>query len=354
MKQLIFITMLAIASTGGFAQQYSRQIPADHADIRYTGRFSFKNKKAPCMVYFGSQIDASFTGTSIAMKAKPGSGYFMVSIDNDNPLKYNFSDKDSVITLVKGLKSGIHHCKIMLAYEGYQRRPEFRGFVLDHGARLLPFTDMNRLKLEFIGNSITCGYGIEARDKNIHFSDSTENHYYTYAAIATRELHAQSMVVARSGIGVYRNYNGSKEGDKDVMPRWYDYTLLYDSTEVWNSKRYTPDIVCINLGTNDLSTPNYDIQRYKNSYKTFVQHIRHVYPKAKIVMLTGSMLNGQPLKEQKLVLDEIRQELGDELIYRFDFTPMDGSLGYGADYHPSMLQARKMGAELVEFINTIR
>lgn len=354
MKKMIIAALLLTMSITGYAKQYKKLIAADNPNIQYTGRFSFKNKKAPCMVYPGSQIETSFSGSYIGMMAKPGSGYFMVTIDNDNPIKIYFSAKDSVRTLVRGLNNGKHNCKVMLAYEGYQTRPEFRGFLIDRDAKLLPTPNTKRLKLEFIGNSITCGYGIEARDKMIHYSDSTENHYYTYAATAARELNAESMVVARSGIGVYRNYNGPKSGDKDIMPRWYDYTLLYDSTEVWNSKRYTPDIVCVNLGTNDLSTDNYDITLYKNSYMAFMKHLRSIYPKAKIVMLTGCMLSGSPLKQQKQALDAVKEELGDKLFYRFDFTPANGSLGYGADYHPSMLQARKMATELVGFINSIR
>lgn len=354
MKKLLFVMMLAVASINCVAQQPGKVVSADNANIHYTGRFNFKNKKAPRMVYPGSTIETNFTGTSIRMKAKPNSGYFMVTIDNDNPIKVNFAKNDSVMTLIKGLKKGNHNCKVMLAYEGYIRRPEFRGFIIDRGASILPYVNRYKLKMEFIGNSITCGYGIEASSKLMHFSDSTENHYYTYAGITARRLDAESMVVARSGIGAYHNYNGPKAGDKDIMPRWYDYTLLYDSSELWNSKRYTPDIVCVNLGTNDLSTPNYDLQLFKSHYMGFMKHLRAIYPKAKIVMLTGSMLNGKPLMDQKKVLDEIKTELGDSGFYRFDFTPMNGSLGYGADYHPSMLQARKMADELVPFINRIR
>ncbi|WP_155951777.1 hypothetical protein [Segatella paludivivens] len=40
----------------------------------------------------------------------------------------------------------------------------------------------------------------------MHFSDSNENHYYTYAGIAVHRLNAESMAVARWDIGTYRNY----------------------------------------------------------------------------------------------------------------------------------------------------
>ena len=73
-------------------------------------------------------------------------------------------------------------------------------------------------------------------------------------------------------------------------------------------------------------------------------------------MITGSMLQGEPLKDQKQALDEIYKELhasGYKALYRFDFTTQDGTLGYGADYHPSIQQHRKMANELIPFIRQI-
>jgi lysophospholipase L1-like esterase len=140
------------------------------------------------------------------------------------------------------------------------------------------------------------------------------------------------------------------------MPRWYDYTLLYDSTERWNPTRFIPDVICINLGTNDLSTNNYDINHYKSNYRLFLKHLRSIYPKAKIVMLTGSMMNGKELNDAQRVLNELLTESkskGDKNIYRFDFTPIDKTLGYGADYHPSILQHAEMGGELTAYLKSI-
>jgi hypothetical protein len=65
---------------------------------------------------------------------------------------------------------------------------------------------------------------------------------------------------------------------------------------------------------------------------------------------------GAGLEELRAILDRIALDLknsGDNNIYRFDFAPHDGSLGYGADWHPSASQQKKMSSELVPFISSI-
>ena len=44
---------------------------------------------------------------------------------------------------------------------------------------------------------------------------------------------------------------------------------------------------------------------------------------------------------------------GDENVFRFDMSPHDGTLGIGADYHPSLRQSNKMADELTAFLRKI-
>ena len=325
--------------------------------IQYVGRVSFTHPESPCFTYPGVQIRAAFEGTSLRMVAKPNSGYFMVKIDEAEPFKVAFnSPKDSVVTLATALAKGTHTVSVMNVLEAYERRAEFRGFLLDEGCQLATPPALPTRKIEFIGNSITCGYGVEALSGKIRFSEETENHYYTYAAIAARELQAQHYVTARSGIGIYRNYNGPKAGNPDCMPALYLQTLFGDSTEVWDVQRYQPDLVCVNLGTNDCSTQGYDPALLKAAYVRFGQRLRALYPAAKIVWLCGSMLDGEPLKLVERTLDEVAAEAnaaGDKEVYRFNFSPQNGDLGYGADFHPSIGQQRRMADELIPFLRQL-
>lgn len=140
------------------------------------------------------------------------------------------------------------------------------------------------------------------------------------------------------------------------MPSQYEYTLYDDKSETWDFSRYTPDVVCINLGTNDLSTNNYDVKRLKQGYKSFLCMVRSHNPNAKIVYLCGSMLNGKELEIAKKLLNEVVAEAnksGDTNVFRFDFTPQNGDLQYGADWHPSRWQHEKMAGELTAFLRTL-
>lgn len=332
-------------------------ITPDNPYIQYIGRVNHRHRQIVEFDYPGVTIQTAFEGTSLKMYAKPMSGFFMVTIDQAEPFKVSFnSPVDSIVTLATALKDTIHTVSIMNCIEAYQRHPEFKGFLLDPGKGVVASTPLPQRKIEFIGNSITCGYGIESTSANDPFADETENHYYTYAAITARNLHAQHYTIARSGIGIYRNYNGPREGNPDCMPACYDQTLFGDTTQTWDFTQYTPDVVCINLGTNDVSTPGYDPQRLYQAYADFIATVRHNYPQAKIVLLTGCMLSGHPLSIVQKALDRITREChraGDQEVYRFDMTPQTGNLGYGAGWHPSLQQHRRMADELTPFLREL-
>lgn len=363
MKDILSIVMLILAlfgSTNASAQTLTprgNRISATDSSIQYIGRVSMKNPERPMFTFPGVQIRSGFTGTSLRMVAKPQSGYFMVQIDNCEPYKVSFcADNDSIVTLATALHRGEHQVQLMYVTEGYDRRAEFRGFIVDNGSSLRPAPALSERRIEFIGNSITCGYGVESTECNAPFLDATCNHYYTYAARTARALEAQHVVVARSGIGVYRNYDGPRNGDKINMNTEYSHTLLYDTTEQWDFSRYTPQVVCINLGTNDTSTTGADPKLLKKGYVDLLRQVRTAYPSAKIVLLCGPMMSGDTLTLVTTTLDKVAEEAqkaGDNGVYRFNFAPQHGGLGYGASWHPSYWQHEKMAGELVPFLRTL-
>lgn len=333
-------------------------IKPTNPDIQYVGRICFDNPERPRFTFPGTQINACFTGTSLKLWVKPKSGYFMAQIDQAAPFKVAvMGERDSVITLATALPQGSHQLRLMYVVEGYELKPDFRGLILDEGARLLPPPALPQRTIEFIGNSITCGYGNESVMAPDPFEYETENHYLTYAQLTCRALDAYAHVVARSGIGVYRSYGGPKEGTPDnVMTTEYEYTNLYDHSERWDFNRFQPQLVCINLGTNDLSTNNYDTTLLKAAYQRFLKQVRSHNPKAKIVFLCGSMLNGKELDIARNILNEVTEEAhkkGDKEVYRFDFTPQRGDLGFGASWHPSLKQHEKMAAELTTYLRKL-
>ena len=343
-------------------------IPPADPHIQYVGRISFANPERPAWNFPGIQIMAAFEGTSLRMMAKPQSGYFMAQIDEAEPFKVAFrGERDSLVTLATALPEGRHFVHLMYIIEGYEFFPEFWGFVLDEGCHLVEAPAFPSRKIEFIGNSITCGYGNEGLNKFEHFDYATENHYYSYASIAARQLEAQHWVVARSGIGAYRNYDGPKTGNPEsCMLVQYEYTGYAWGPELrqqypflaekWDFSRYQPDVVCINLGTNDLSTPNFDLKLLKASYQQLLKMVRQHNPDSKIVMLIGPMLYNEELEIAVKLLDEIAAEAqaaGDKEVYRFNFPHIDGEAFLGNDWHPNIYQDQKMADELTAYLRQL-
>lgn len=389
MKKMNLLLMAIMLSAAAFAGngKTSTTLPvegevvkASHPMILYMGRVSFgKNPDVASFNFPGTTIEANFQGASLKMMCRPMTGYFMAQVDGSEPFKVGFNaERDSVVTLATALPKGVHHVKVMYVIEGLFRNPEFRGFVLDKGCKLVEAPALSERKIEFIGNSITCGYGVESIEMSDPFEDETENHWLTYANIVSDSLKAQHTSISRSGIGVYRNYDGPKTGSAENMPWQYEYTLFNKHDEKWDFAKYQPQLVCINLGTNDLSTDNYDIQLYEKNYRMFLTTVRSKYPDAKIVLLTGPMLGKKESSEQRAALDRIcadanksgftlvnktvvdkkgkikkAKKLGDKEIYRFDFTFQKGDLGYGASWHPSKLQHQKMAKELLPFLKNL-
>ena len=352
MKKYLVIALMAIATSA--CADDNVVSPAD-PHIQYVGRISFENPERLKFSYPGTQFNAAFNGTTLRMKCKPGSGYFMAQIDEAEPFKIAFrGERDSVVTLCTALPAGRHTARIMYCIEGYEYLPEFWGFITD--GQLVDMDPLPAKKVEFIGNSITCGYGNEG-GLGQSFLFETENHYYGYAQLTMRNLGAVASIIARSGIGAYRNYGGPKTGSPGYnMPSQYEYTLYNNQTERWDFSRWQPEVICINLGTNDLSTEPYDTDLLKQGYKTLLRQVRSHYPKAKVVFLCGSMLNGKILDICKQILNEVTDEAhksGDKQVYRFDFTPINGSLGYGTDWHPSLERHKKMAEELTPFLRQL-
>ena len=356
MNRIVISLLLLVAAFQAEAQEYN-YVRAHDARFAYVGRVSVSSNGTASWTYPGMQIHCTFEGTQVLMKTKPGSGFFMIELDDREPFKVESEQEgDSLVMIAEGLDDRMHRLTIMYCMEGLLRKPVFYGLYLDPGRTLGQRPVLPERKIEFIGNSITCGYGIEGDGSEKRFSYSQQNIYYTYEAITSRALNAQCQVVARSGIGIYRNNNGNVRGDRMVLPALYPYTQFGMGGERWDFSRYQPDVVCVNLGTNDTTNPRYEVSLLTAAYIKFLKTLRGHYPHAKIVLLTGTMLSGTRLADVKRAEDEAMRDAhqrGDREVYRFDFTPADGTYGYGTHKHPSKRQHAHMAEELIPFLRSI-
>lgn len=231
------------------------------------------------------------------------------------------------------------------------------------GSAIKPTPNKDKL-IEFIGDSITCGYGVDDPDKNHHFSTKTEDVTKAYGYVTAQKLNADYSMVSFSGYGIISGYSGDgKKVAAQILPPLYDKlgtTWTSNGTfapayEEWDFSKRQPDVVVINLGTNDDSytKDNTELQEeYCTAYTEFLKQVREKNPNAKILCVFGVMGDRLFPYVQKAV-DNYTSETGDSNISALKLDPQSPRDGYGADWHPSEVTHGKVADKVAEEINKI-
>jgi len=352
MKGFLFAIAL-IYSTICFASSVDT-IPANNSFIEYTGRIDFSNLLAPKFSYSGVSVRASFQGTSISILLNDEGSSNEYNVIVDNVIKrIKVSKGLTLYPIVSGLADTVHEIEIFRLTELTFGKTTFNGFIVDKGKNLVAISNQRLQVIEYIGNSITCGYGNEGSLGGT-FGPTTENHYLTYAAINSRNFNARHLAVCRSGIGIYRNYGDLITGSTDCMTNDYSRIFLYDSNPIYNFQ-LKPDLICIDLGTNDFSTTGGDSARYVNKYFSFIDSLQLKNKQTDILVLLGPMLSDPDLSNVrrylKFIVDSVNKKKSGKL-YFFEMSQQSGAIGI--DYHPTVAQHKKNGLELTEFIKSIK
>ncbi len=267
-------------------------VEADNPNFLYTGRIDFSNPKAPVMYWPGAYIQAHFEGPvlKIILDDKTGGSYYNVFIDGDfeHPVVIDCQPGQHEYTVPLQLADDVHTLMIFRRTEASTGPTKFLGLVLKDGKTLVEPPARPQRRIEFYGNSITCGMGNEADDDAPDDNMAEENNFLTYAAITARNLGAEYSCIAKSGIGILISWFDL------VMPDYYYRLDPDDPNSRWDFSQYTPDVVVVNLFQNDSwlidrLDPVPDSTAIVAAYVDFVRKIRAEYADALIVCSLGSM-----------------------------------------------------------------
>ena len=220
-------------------------------------------------------------------------------------------------------------------------------------------------RIEFIGDSITCGYGIDDEDPLHHFHTSTEDVTRAYAYKTAQLLGADYSMFSISGYGIISGYTEGDRRPDQTIPQYYESMgFSYGSfggkksqSLGWDFSSFTPDIVVINLGTNDDSYCKDDESRralYTEEYVNFLKNVRGHYPNAYILCTVGIM--GQRIfKPLESAVQKYKSESGDVNISTMLFDEQLPADGLVADYHPTEIThskaAERLAAEIGKIMN---
>lgn len=223
-------------------------------------------------------------------------------------------------------------------------------------------TENSHRFIEFIGDSITCGYGVDDEDKEHHFSTSTEDVTKAYAYKTAEALGADYSMVSFSGYGIISGYTGDgKKLPEAILPLYYDKLGFsygaymgsnYPQDMTWDFTKRQPDVIVINLGTNDNSYTQGEVEKeeeFISAYITFLKTVRGNNPKSTILCTLGIM--GTELYPSVVqAVERYQSETGDTNVYTMDFDVQIPSDGYAANWHPTektySKAAQKLAAEI--------
>jgi lysophospholipase L1-like esterase len=224
-------------------------------------------------------------------------------------------------------------------------------------------TPGKKRRIEFIGDSLTCGYGIDCKSTDEPFTTFTEDATKTYAFLTAKAVDADYSFCSYSSFGLYSGYTDNPENINRTytLPNFYDKVTFSWNTRkygdlLWDFNKYTPQLIVINLGTNDASYCIDDERKEKfiKAYVDFLKYLRNLYPYAYFILACGLMEMGRPMNESVAkACREYKMATGDTRIAQIQFNEQSPEEGLGSGGHPNQISQKRAAKELTDFLKQL-
>jgi hypothetical protein len=353
MRKVVFTLLLSWVSLLAVKAQ-NVTVNSNDSHIHYMGRIDLQPGKAE-LSWSGSSVKVNFDGTGIkaVFQDEGGNNYFNIIIDGKVTQKLHLDREKHEYVIAANLPAGKHSLEIFKLTEWAMGKTWLYGLTLDAGTQLLPAPATKKRKIEFFGNSITCGYAVLDTTGQDRGSAPFEDNYKSYAAITARHFDAEYYCTARSGIGMLVSWFPL------IMPEMYNRLDANNPQSKWDFSRYTPDVVVINLFQNDswlvehpehpefkarFGTTKPTPQDIVKAYQDFVAKIRAVYPKAHIICALGNMDASREGSPWPGYIKQAVANMNHKSIHTLIF-PVKKTRG-----HPNAQEQRAMANQLTAFI----
>lgn len=289
----------ALAATDG--------LPAD-PNFRYFGRWDRADVSEYVAQWAGAYLRVGFTGARVAIRLGEGEpSSFFAAIDGGPPVEYR--DRAGLVDLTpaEGMKptspGGGPHQLFLIARVGKPLR--FRGLAPggDRTARTAP-PKVGARSVLFVGDSIT--FGASAANPTLD----------AWAPRAAAAAGCEYARIAQGGIGLVDGYDApiGRRG----MEKQFGMLGAFGSARGdapfagWADER--PDIVVVNLGTNDADSNEKNpapLDVFRDRYVGFLTTLRARYPAATILVLEPFNRNGGKCKAVREAVERHTTVTGD-------------------------------------------
>jgi hypothetical protein len=326
-----------------------KKFAANNPLIQYTGRIDFRNTALPRYWSPGVYVTIKFKGAAITSIINDqelwgkNHNYLEVVVDNEK-LRIQTKYKTNFIRIAN-LTDTLHTLTICKNTESNIGFIEFGGVYCN---TILQPAPKPTHKIEFIGNSITCGAssdlsGIPCGKGVWH---DQHNAYMAYGPVTARALEAQWFLSSVSGIGLIHSCCNMRI----TMPQVFNKIDLSGDSVSWNFNNYQPDILTICLGQNDGIQ---DSGIFCKAYINYIGQLRKYYPKTQIVLLSSPMADEKLKANMKKQLTSIVLYLNKNYDKKVSYYFFSRSFNGGCSYHPELKEHVLIAEELTAYLKKL-
>lgn len=276
----------------------------DNDYVKWQGRTSYNETEGVNMIYHSaSSFEVKFVGTEVTVElfatnynnsAKKPYIVYMLDDDYENRVRVALTKKYTTLKIAELSEDDgeIHTVSVYKSTESTDSHVGLKSITTN--GSFIPEIEYKERHIEFIAASSSTGHGNLG---NPNVSKSTENSdcMQAFSYLTARALDADISIYSASGWGV----KFSKWTSPNTLNVYDAYKNLDFFSDVqWDITKITPDVIVINLGTNDWSyisdTQDPSVQadrlkQFQDQYVDFLNYLHNIYPNCKIIMFYGLM-----------------------------------------------------------------
>lgn len=267
--------------------------------LKIFGRYSTVEDGITCdFTASGIEFSAYIVGELKLSLVCTAPTYYTVYVDNVKSPERIFADASTTeLTLASFDEGGEHTIRFLKQTEARHslsvlKSLEMTGYWLDAPKK-------NDYYIEFIGDSISCGFGNVATGKvpdEAEYADGTQS----FAYLTAEKLGTDFSIIGCGGIGlVTTGYVDVVESDFYTKQSYFR-----SATEPYSPER-TPDLVVVNLGTNDQNQTS-NAKQFKEKVTELINLIRETYGSTVTIVWCYGMMNEGMIMYAQQAINEMR------------------------------------------------
>lgn len=348
-RHLVLSAWVLLIAAGAWGRD--TLVSPTHPSIRWMGRFDDSNPFAPRVSYPGVTVTLRFEGEALTARlaSTTDSSRLQVSVDDQVPRIVRLAQGPQDLALATGLSGGPHTVVIAKRTETWQGVVTFLAFELRNGT-LLDAPRPPARRLLFVGDSVTCGAGVDRRGCEDKDASETSDATGSFGMELGRRVGAEVHLVCWGGRGIIRDWRGRT--DVLTAAQFFELSVPDETTNPpWNHTRYVPDAVVVNLGTNDFNLSIGALPEqgaFVSAYVRLLRRIRALHPGALILLTEGTIVNdgdAQRLPRTTLgrYIAAVVAQAGDDRVIH---APVSVEPGLCGDAHPPRDQSTILASEI--------